>query len=697
MFFQILGSLEAAYGGAAINVGRNRQRIVLALLLSAPGRTVTIPEFVEALWGGRPPKTAAEQVQTCVWRLRRSFSVAGAPDLIETTAAGYTLRVDPQAVDSHRFTTGVDEARALAASGDRSMAAKRFRCALALFRGPVLAEVDSPVVQAMAAQWEERRLAVLEECLALEMECGRSRELIDELTALVEQHPLREGLRAKLMHALYSADRRAEALDVYARGRARLIDELGLEPGRALREMQQRILAGEPAAAAVEPQVRATPVPAQLVSTVPDFVDRPEHADLIRAALTERRRVAPRVCGVHGNFGAGKSALAVNVAHQVRGEFPDGQLYADLRGSRSDTVPVPEVLARFLRALGVSDSAMPADQAERSGLFRSLIDGKRILVLLDDVPTSDWVCPVMPAHPEAALLMTSRCHLSDVPGAVPVEVGVLTVEQSVRLLCNVVGEDRVTAEPDAAHRLVNATGRLPLSVRAAAARLAARPHLGVEHLAQRLSDPYRRLDELSHGTLDMRSYLEPSADALSEQARRVWISLGLLQVPDFGAWVVAAATNTPIPIVESVLEHLVDRGLLHAAGEDHMGVMRYRMHRLGGLYARERALRELTAAERAELLDRSADCWLGLAQRAEQLLSGVPEDSELLECPNGACQLMIDMVKSDPGGWLLLEAEGLRFAARHRDRAAGVRVPAAGLDRWDFSTDVTELTPPRVR
>ncbi|WP_156755550.1 AfsR/SARP family transcriptional regulator [Actinokineospora pegani] len=695
MFFQLLGSLEAAFGGAAVNVGRNRQRIVLVLLLSAPGRTVSIPEFVEALWGGRPPKTAAEQVQTCVWRLRRSFSVAGAPDLIETTAAGYSLRVDQEAIDTHQFTQGVEEARALAAGGDKSMAAKRFRCALALFRGPVLAEVDSPVVQAMAAQWEERRLAVLEECVALEMECGRARELIDELTALVEQHPLREGLRAKLMHALYSADRRAEALDVYARGRTRLIDELGLEPGRALSQMQQRILAGEPAA--VEPAARAIPVPAQLISTVPDFVDRPEYADPIRAALTGRHQVAPRVCGVHGNFGAGKSVLAVYVAHQLRGEFPDGQLYVDLRGSRSDTVAVPEVLARFLRALGVSDSAIPADQAERSGLFRSLIDGKRVLILLDDVPTSDWVCPVMPAHPEAALLMTSRCHMSDVPGTVPVEVGVLTVEQSVRLLSNVVGAGRVAAEPDAVHRLVSATGRLPLSVRAAAARLAARPHLGVEDLAGRLNDPYRRLDELSHGNLDMRSYLEPSADALSEQARRAWIAVGLLQVPDFGAWVAAAATNTPIPAVETVLEHLVDRGLLHAAGDDHMGVMRYRMHRLGGLYARERALGEMTAAERAELLDRTADCWLGLAQRAEQLLSGVPEDSELLECPNGACQQMIDMVKSDPGGWLLLEAEGLRFAARHRDRATGVRVPAAGLDRWDFSTDVTELTSPQAR
>lgn len=561
----------------------------------------------------------------------------------------------------------------------------------------MLAEVESPAVQAIASQWEERRLAVLEECVALEIESGRGRDVVEELTSLVDLHPLREGLRVELMRALYSADRRAGALAVYAQGRAQLVDELGLEPGRALQETQQKILAGEPLhdAASVGPaHAHAPPVPAQLISAVPDFVPRPEHGDRVRRALLERRAAAPRVCNIHGDFGAGKTALAIDVAHGVRDEFPDGKLYADLRGSSCDPVAIMDVLAQFLRALGVPDVAMPTDLAERSSHFRSLVDGKQVLILLDDVPSSEWVCPVMPAHPEAAVLMTSRCHMSEVPGAASVEVGVMTVEQSVQLLRNIAGDDRVDPDSAAAVELVNAAGRLALSVRAAGARLAARCHLQVGEFAERLRDPYRRLDELSHGTLDLRSYLRPSADVLPTATREVWLSVGLLQVPDFGAWVVAAATDTPIPVIEGVLDSLVDRGLLSTAGTDRMGIVRYRMHRLGGLYARERALREMTAEDRSRVLDRAADCWLGLAQRAEQLLNGLPEDSELLECPHGACQRMIDMVKSDPGGWLVLESEGLRFAARRTQHVTGVQVPPEGVDRWDFSTDVNELTLP---
>ncbi|WP_067801562.1 AfsR/SARP family transcriptional regulator [Actinomadura formosensis] len=681
MLFSVLGPLEVSIQGKAVSVGKNRQRIILIMLLANAGRTVTVGKLTEALWGGRPPRTAAEQVQTCIWRLRRSFALAGAPGtLIETTPSGYALRVEPEAVDAHRFTRQVEEARALTAKGDKSLAAAHFRAALAHFRGPVLAEVDSPTVQAYAAKWEERRLAVLEECIDLEIECGLGRQLIDELTVLVEQYPLNERLRARLMFALYCADRRADALEVYAEGRERLVDELGLEPGHTLRDMQRRILEGEP--------VASTPMhpPAQLLSDLPDFVDRPEHEQRIRAALTARND-AVRICGVYGNCGAGKSALAIHVAHRLREEFPGGQLYADLRASRPDPVDVSDVLSRFLHALGVPDSEVPAGRDERSALYRSLLDGQRVLIVLDDVPGSDSLCPLMPASPEVAVLMTSRSNLTEVPGIVPVEVGVFTVEQSVRLLSNVVGAHRITAEQAAVNLIVHATGRLPLSVRAAAARLAARSHLNVGQLAQRLSDPEGRLDELSYGSLDMRAYLGPSVDLLDGTTRRVWFAIGLLQVPDFGAWIVAAATDTPTPGVEPVLDHLVDRGLLEVVGTDHMGVLRYRMHRIMGLYARERGLRELSWAERAGLLDRAADCWLGLARWAEQLLSGVPEDSELLEHPDGPSAQMLDMVRSDPGGWLTLEVEGLRFAARQRSDLPGMRLPDAEIGRGDHETD----------
>ncbi|GAA3416530.1 AfsR/SARP family transcriptional regulator [Streptosporangium vulgare] len=660
-------------GDTPVVVGKNRQRIVLTMLLAGAGRIVTVGEIVEALWAGRPPRTAAEQVQTCIWQLRRSFALAGAAaDLIETTSPGYALRVDPQTVDAHRFNEQVADARSLAAQGDRTLAASRFRCALSLFRGPVLAEVDSPAVQAIAAKWEERRLSVIEECIDLELQCGRGRELIDELMALVERYPLREGLRAQLMYGLYCADRRAEALEVYAAGRVLLVDELGLEPGPTLREMHQRVLAGEPVHALEDTPVN---VPAQLVADLPDYVGRPEHERRIRAALTAESQGA-RICGVYGKWSSGKSAMALHVAHQLRDEFPDGQLYADLRGSRPDPVDVGDVLSCFLRSFGVADTAIPKELAERAAIYRSLLDRRRVLIMLDDVLGAGHVWPLIPATPEAALLMTSRSNLSDVPGNFPVEVGMLTVDQSVELLRKVVGVHRIAAEPEAVDQVVGATGRLALSVRAAAARLASRTHLKIGRLAQRLSDPDRRLDELSHGAFDMRSYLAPSVEALDPDTRRVWYAAGMLQVPDFGAWVIAAAVDTPIAEVEPILEHLVDRGLLDVAGTDHMGVLRCRMHQLMGLYARERSLSELTAAQRTGMLDRATDCWLGLAQGAERLLKGEAGASGLIECPTSVCEQMIEMVTSDPGAWLELEAEGLRFAARHRGRLPRVPAPA---------------------
>lgn len=673
MLFRILGPLEVLIGDTPVVVGKNRQRIVLTMLLDSAGRIVTVGEIVEALWAGRPPRTAAEQVQTCIWQLRRSFALAGAvADLIETTSPGYALRVAPQTVDAHRFNEQVADARSLAAQGDRTLAASRFRCALSLFRGPVLAEVDSPAVQAVAAKWEERRLSVIEECIDLELQCGRGRELIDELMALVERYPLREGLRAQLMYALYCADRRAEALETYAAGRALLVDELGLEPGPTLREMHQRVLAGEPVHVSEDAPVN---VPAQLVADLPDYVGRPEHERRIRAALTADSHGA-RICGVYGKWSSGKSATALHVAHQLRDEFPDGQLYADLRGSRPDPVDVGDVLSCFLRSFGVADTAIPKQLAERAAIYRSLLDHRRVLIMLDDVLGAGHVWPLIPATPEAAVLMTSRSNLSDVPGNFPVEVGMLTVDQSVELLRKVVGVHRVAAEPEAVDQVVGATGRLALSVRAAAARLASRTHLKIGGLAQRLSDPDRRLDELSHGAFDMRSYLAPSIEALDPDARRVWYAAGMLQVPDFGAWVAAAAVDTPISEVEPILEHLVDRGLLDVAGTDHMGVLRCRMHQLMGVYARERSLSELPVAQRAGMLDRAADCWLGLAQGAERLLKGEAGGSGLIECPTAVCEQMIEMVTSDPGAWLELETEGLRFAARHRGRLSRVPSPA---------------------
>ncbi|WP_170215002.1 AfsR/SARP family transcriptional regulator [Streptomyces otsuchiensis] len=688
----MLGRLEVSVDNRPVVLGKNRQLVILSLLIADAGRTVSVGRIVEAIWNGHPPRTAAEQVQTCIWRLRKALTEAGAPgELIETTPNGYALAVRDEDVDIHRFERQVTEARQLALQGDLSLAASQMRCALALFRGPVLAEVPSPVVRAVAAKWEERRLVVLEECVRLELECGHHRELIDELAVLVEDHPLREQLRAQLMYALYLNGRRAEALESYRAGRAMLVDQLGLEPGRELQEVHRVILADEHSEDTL-PQQRASvqePVPAQLVADLPDYVERHDYEMVIRRALTSGHDTV-RICGLHGHFGLGKTALAVHIAHQLRDQFPDGQLFADLRGSDRDPTSTAEVLSGFLRALGVPDHRIPVDISERAAQYRSLLNGRRILVVLDDVRTADSVRPLLPGGPEPAVLMTSRSMLSELPGNHAVKVGAMTVGQASELITNVIGAPRVAEAPEAIRRIAAACGGLPLAVRASAARLAARRHLDLHTLTQRLTDEDRLLDELCHGALNVRAYLEPSVGALDRRARRIWFTLGLLEVPDFGAWAASAAADVPIPLVEEVLELLLDRGLVDVAGADRMGVVRYRIHRLAGLYARERGHQELPEGERHALLDRAADCWLGLGQRAQQLLSQDLRGSALLECPSGACQTMIDMVESDPRAWLQLEAEGLRFAAARRGHTAGLRMSErGGPDRWDFANDIS--------
>ena len=242
--FGILGPLEVVGDGKSVKIGNNRQRVILAMLVVNPNRTVSTRQLVNAVWSDDPPKTAVEQVQTCVWRLRKSFdAVFPGRRLIETTASGYSLRLGESTVDTEEFDERVREAKSMAGSGEHDAAARRFREALDLFRGPVLAEIGSPLVRAVAAKWEERRLVVHEECLESELASGRHSEVVDELTALVNEHPLREVLRGQLMLAPYRCGRQADALGVFREGRDIMIWQLGIEPGQRLQELHGAILA----------------------------------------------------------------------------------------------------------------------------------------------------------------------------------------------------------------------------------------------------------------------------------------------------------------------------------------------------------------------------------------------------------------------------------------------------------------------
>jgi DNA-binding SARP family transcriptional activator len=687
MFFRILGRLEVSVNGKDIALGKNRQQTVLSLLLADLRRSVSVSRIIETIWNGAPPRTAAEQVQTCIWRLRRSFALADAPpDLIETTPTGYALRVDPEQVDAYQFEWQAAQARRSAERGDLSLAASQLRAALSLFRGPVLEEVavhSSPAVEAIAEMWEERRLAALEECIGYELDCGRSREVVDELSRLVALHPLRERLRAHLMLALFQGDRRAEALAVYRQGRAELVEQLGLEPGRTLQDLHSLILSDEasapvpPGPASSRPRLR---FPAQLVADLPDYVARPECEQPVREALTAARG-AVRICGVHGPWGVGKTALAVHMAHRLRAEFPDGQIFADLRGSRRNPAEPAEVLAAFLQSLGVPGHRIPARLPERSALYRSLLDGRRALVVLDDVGSAETVQPLLPGGPESALLITSRTQLADLPGNVPVRVDVLAPGQASELFRKVAGAQQSEVSAVAIASVARAVGGHPLAVRAVAARSAARPHLDIWQLAARLSDSASLLDELSYGVLDLREYLAPAMEALTLDARRLWCAMGLLQLPEFAAWTASAALQLPASRAEAALDHLVDSGLMEVAGLDELGIVRYRMHRLAGLYARECAARELTAVEYRRASDRVANCRLRLSERARRLLQGAAPDALPPSArPADVCRDVLARIEAAPASWLRLEADGPRLSRRHAGPAAVPR-PGGPHDR----------------
>ncbi|WP_169314301.1 AfsR/SARP family transcriptional regulator [Streptomyces piniterrae] len=618
MFFRILGSLEACVDDEPLPLRRNRQLTILALLLVNANKATSIERLVEAVWHGHPPRTAAAQIQTCVWSLRKTLVAAGAHSgLIETKPSGYTLHLDGEQIDTMVFDRLVRQARATAGH-DAALAVSLYRQALRIFRGPVLPEINSPAVQAAAAQWEERRLTVLEDCIEGELKVGVHGELVAELTALVEEQPLRERFCGQLMTALYGDDRRAEALAAYRTTRQALVHQLGLEPGPRLQQLHHKILTGTlliPTAATAP--VNLATVPAQLPAQPADFVGREALIARAVCVLTAdgdgpeqhppgAPQGAVRSCQFTGKCGAGKTALALRVAHQVRDRYPDGQLYADLAGSRAEPADTAEVLRGFLHALGVPDAQIPDGTSQRAALYRSVLARRRVLVLLDDAASSEQIHHLLPGGPHAAVVLTGRAGLTDLPGCSPIETDVLPEDDAVALFTTIVGSARAQEAPGAVHRIVALTGRLPLALRAAGARLAARPHLSLARFAEQLQDPELRLDQLTQGGLDLRERLTPSIRALPSDARTLWFVLSLLPTPDFPASVAAAVQGVPRPLAERLLDEMVDRGLLDIVAVDHLGAVRYRFLELIALCARELFESELPEPQRSALFTRVA-------------------------------------------------------------------------------------------
>ncbi|MGW3914840.1 BTAD domain-containing putative transcriptional regulator [Streptomyces sp. NPDC005070] len=611
--FSVLGPVRAWLGDDPLPAGSPQQRALLAALLLRDGRTATASELIDALWGDEPPSQALAALRTYASRLRKTLGA----EVLVSESGGYAIRSLREGaldhVNAQELAADAEKARA---AGDLSRARDLLRDALALWDGEPLASIPGPHAETQRARLEEWRLQLLESCLDMDLEQGFHAEAVSELTALTAAHPLRERLRELLMLALYRSGRQAEALAVFADTRRLLADELGVDPRQGLKELQQRILQADPGLA--EPSApKAEPVvalvrPAQLPATVTDFTGRAsfvqELSDVLAAASSEEGRVMA-VSALAGIGGVGKTTLAVHVAHQARGAFPDGQLYVDLQGAGSRAAEPETVLGAFLRALGTADSAIPDSLEERSALYRSVLDGRRVLVLLDNARDAAQVRPLLPGTEGCAALVTSRIRMVDLAGAHLVDLDVMSPEEALQLFTKIVGEERVASEREAALDVVAACGFLPLAIRIAASRLAARRTWTVSVLAAKLGDERRRLDELQAGDLAVKATFELGYGQLEPAQARAFRLLGLADGPDISLAAAAAVLDLPAEATEDLLESLVDTSLLESAAPG-----RYRYHDLVRLYARACAERdEQPPSERAAALSRLLDFYLSTA------------------------------------------------------------------------------------
>ncbi|MBO4270639.1 AfsR/SARP family transcriptional regulator, partial [Microbispora triticiradicis] len=655
--FDVLGPLRVSRDGVPVRLGAAMLRRLLATLLCTPGRPVAVPALVEALWDDDPPRSAHKTLQIYVLRLRQAM---GDRDRVVHGPGGYAAAVSASELDALRFRELTAAGCAARRNGDPAKAGALFRRALGLWRGPAFADAgDGALVADEARRLEEERLLTCEELAVADLACGRHAELVTGLTEMAALHPYRERLHACLMLALCHAGRQAEALRVYQRVRTMLGEELGVEPGHTLRRVHEAVLRGDTgdhggapgpvAALLLGPEEQpygesagfphagrtdtadqagaedAGPVvaaPCHLPPDIGDFTGRHELADSLRRCLTSAQDPpATPVVALYGRAGAGKTTLAVHVAHSLGEVFAHGRLYVDLHGTRPRPADPAEALARLLTALGVAARALPDGLEERGRLFRAVLADRRVLVVLDDAASEEQVRPLLPGGPGCAVLVTSRRRPAGL-SARAVRVDALGPASAAALLGRIAGPERVAARPAVVAEIVRLCGHLPLAVRIAGERLAQREHWSPEHLADRLREERRRLDELVAGDLSVRARLDADYRVLGAAARRALRMLGLLDVPEFAAWVLAAALDVPVREAEAYADLLVDAQLLSCAGDDADGRFRYRFHDFVRAYARERAELEETDGEREKAVTRVLGALLAMAGTAER---GLPE------------------------------------------------------------------------
>ncbi|MEJ3750341.1 BTAD domain-containing putative transcriptional regulator [Actinomycetes bacterium KLBMP 9797] len=576
----VLGPLRVAVNERAAPIASTRHRALLATLLLDAGRPVPVERLVDALWGGDLPDNPRRALQLHVVRLRGSLSTVGAGRLIATCAEGYRLDAPPDTVDVGRFRRWVAEADRAGARADSGRQREALRRALAQWRGEPLADVPSESLQREAApRLREQRLQALEQRIDLDLRDGRHAEVVAELLTLTAQQPVRERLWAQLMAALHATGQRSDALAAYHALRRNLSRELGIDPSDELQDRYAEILHGP-----IHP-VGLPPVPRQLPAHVGGFAGRADA--LARLDALASGPPATPVAAIVGPAGIGKTALAAQWARRAADSFPDGQLWTNLRGYHSgEAVSPTQALTRFLRALGVPRWQTPSNLEDQADMYRSLVDGRRVLVVLDNAASAAQVRPLLPGGPGCFAVVTSRDQLTGLVadvGAQPLPLDLLTTAEARDLLGYRLGPAWVRADAAAVEEIVARCGRLPLALALVAARAATHAGHGPRAVADQLRtvgdlDPFHSPDAAT----DLRTVFSWSFHGLSGAAARLFGRLVAHPGPDITPAAAAGLADLPVARVRAPLAELAGVHLLVEHSPD-----RYALHDLLRAYARE--------------------------------------------------------------------------------------------------------------
>ncbi len=565
MEFLVLGPLEVRTEHGVLDIGGDRQRKLLAILLLSANVVITVEQLIDELWS-EPPQTARRQIYNTTAALRRRLIAAGLPAANFTTVAGgYRLLSAGLSIDADIARRGIEKANRAVAEGRHDDAVRELSAATQLWRGDALAGLQSPFIDSVSARLNEQRVAALERLAELRLSAGADHHLVGDLLEHVTRYPLRESLRGSLMLALSHAGRQAEALAIFESGRRRLADELGLDPGPELRRIHAAVLRGSQITVEV-PQDTTLGGRAghYLPSRVADLVGvRGTTNGVLEASRRATEAGRPTVVLIHGMGGVGKTTLAVELAHQLAPRYPDGQYFIDMRGFTVDQRPLTheQALRCLLRQAELPYDPPVRDAGSEAAYLRAALSSRRIILLVDNVYDSSFIQQVLPGGSGSLILVTSRRQLA-LHHAHPINLESLSVADAVALFVGVCSPNRAHEERAACHQVVELCGRLPLAVRAAADRLRHRPLWSVADLAEQLRSPIGRLQLLGPSERSVADVLRVSYGRLPAAHQRLFRVLARHTGPFVSPRACAGLAKVSLAEAEEGLDALADSSML---------------------------------------------------------------------------------------------------------------------------------------